>query len=442
MRTTTMNCVIAGRAARRALFSTSSSSATSLDSKWRDALSTKKPGELLVCRSVADMRALRRAMDELTLKRDGRWARVGFVPTMGALHRGHLVLVDEARRRGGSDAQEPSSPPSPSSPSAAPADFVVASIFVNPTQFAPHEDLGKYPRTWDADTAALRTVGADAVFAPTASDMYPPESAPFRTFVNVSGVDTTTPEGSARPGFFRGVATVVTKLLNIVAPTHACFGQKDGIQCIVVRQGARDLNVPVRIDVIPTLRDPDGLAMSSRNVYLTPVQRAAAPAIYAGLVEARAAFEASADGKAWLAEVQARAGSRRAGGAGAPAGVSAEVQAQLAAVAAKGDGAAGGGVAATFATAPKEPLEPALQKAADTFVRVLRERGRGEFGELQYVTFSDAATGSPIARLSESTARNGAVMLSVAVKIGATRLLDNHMFVGTPADLGMPAGMA
>lgn len=224
----------------------------------------------LVARTVEDMRAIRRAMDLLSIGRTGRHPAVGFVPTMGALHAGHLALCARARQR---------------SAGAAPADFVVASVFVNPTQFAPHEDLGSYPRTWDTDLAQLDAEGVDVVFHPVAQEMYPP-AAPHRTFVDLAGFDAGTPEGGARPGFFRGVATVVTKLLAIVEPTHACFGQKDGMQCIAVRQLVRDLNLGSDIDILPTQRAADGLALSSRNAYLSPEERRAAPAIYAALQRA------------------------------------------------------------------------------------------------------------------------------------------------------------
>lgn len=404
-----------GRSARNASSATAVTSAAS----WADALINKQKGELLVCRTLADMRAVRQAMDALAYDNMHRPATVGFVPTMGALHEGHLGLVDRARAN--------------SVVGTGRADFVISSIFVNPTQFAPHEDLSKYPRTWETDVAKLKARGVDVVFAPLATEMYPPGS-PYRSFVTLTDVDAATPEGSARPGFFRGVATVVSKLFNIVQPTHACFGQKDGVQCIVVRQMVRDMNLPVSVDVAPTARDADGLAMSSRNVYLSHDQRAAAPAIYKALSLARATYLASPEGRAWTAEVA----SRQSAGPAAIDPRHAETIAQQAAVAA---GRAGVAAAAGGATSPRQPLEPVLSKITNLVCDVINKDGNGLFGDIQYVTFSDALTGAPLAKASDSLARNGAVMLSVAAKIGATRLLDNVMLVGTEADLGMPVTM-
>jgi pantoate--beta-alanine ligase len=184
---------------------------------------------------------------------DGR--TVGFVPTMGALHPGHAALIRAAREATG---------------------FVVVSVFVNPTQFGPTEDYDRYPRALDADRAVCADAGADLVFAPTAAEMYPADAV---TFVEVTKLDAVL-EGPARPGHFRGVCTVVLKLFNIVQPDLAVFGQKDAQQARIVRQMVRDLNVRVQIDVHPTVREPEGLAMSSRNRYLTPDQRAVAPGIY------------------------------------------------------------------------------------------------------------------------------------------------------------------
>jgi pantoate--beta-alanine ligase len=187
---------------------------------------------------------------------------VGFVPTMGALHEGHAALVRAARRGTG---------------------FVVVSVFVNPTQFGPQEDFARYPRTPDADRAVCGDAGADLVFAPPVEEMYPEGSA---TFVEVTGLQDVL-EGASRPGHFRGVCTVVLKLFNIVQPDVAYFGQKDAQQARIVRQMVRDLNVPVEVRVEPTVREPDGLAMSSRNRYLSAGERAAAPRIYAALREVR-----------------------------------------------------------------------------------------------------------------------------------------------------------
>jgi len=194
---------------------------------------------------------------------------VGLVPTMGALHEGHLSLVDVAKGEN---------------------DVVAASIFVNPKQFSAHEDLGSYPRTLDADVAALASRGAHYVFAPAADEMYPPgRPALLSPFIDLEGVDVTTAEGSARPQFFRGVATVVAKLLNITQPRTVYFGQKDGMQCVVVRRLIEDLNFPTRLVVAPTVRETDGLAMSSRNTYLAPPERAAAPIVFAALQSVAAA---------------------------------------------------------------------------------------------------------------------------------------------------------
>jgi pantoate--beta-alanine ligase len=195
-----------------------------------------------------------------------RGLTVGFVPTMGALHTGHAALIKAARAGTG---------------------FVVVSIFVNPTQFGPSEDYAKYPRTLDADRAVCAEAGADLVFAPTAEELYPTRSV---TFVEVTELDRELC-GPRRPGHFRGVCTVVAKLFNIVQPDIAYFGQKDAQQARIIRQMVRDLNVPVEIRVEPTVREPDGLAMSSRNRYLSPADRAAAAGIYMALsaVKARAA---------------------------------------------------------------------------------------------------------------------------------------------------------
>ncbi len=191
---------------------------------------------------------------------------LGLVPTMGYLHEGHLQLVRRAR---------------------AECEAVAVSIFVNPTQFGPHEDFERYPRDLNRDLDLLAREGVDLVFAPSVEEMYP---APYSTYIIVEDV-TDVLEGAARPGHFRGVATVVCKLLNIAQPTRAYFGQKDAQQTVVVRRMVRDLNIPTEIVVVPTQREPDGLAMSSRNVYLTPEQRAVAPTIYRALEAARAAYE-------------------------------------------------------------------------------------------------------------------------------------------------------
>lgn len=201
-----------------------------------------------------------------------RWRRCGetvaLVPTMGALHDGHLALVRGARQA---------------------ADRVCVSIFVNPAQFAPHEDLATYPRDEAGDAARLAAIGCDLIYAPTAGEMYPPA---FSTTVSVSGL-TEGLCGAVRPHFFRGVATVVSKLLIQVGPDVAMFGEKDYQQLKVVERLSRDLDLGVRILPIQTVREPDGLAMSSRNAYLKGNERAVAPLLHATLQGA--ADEAAAD---------------------------------------------------------------------------------------------------------------------------------------------------
>jgi pantoate--beta-alanine ligase len=178
--------------------------------------------------------------------REGK--RVGFVPTMGALHLGHLSLVRAAREQ---------------------TDIVVTSIFVNPTQFGPTEDFSKYPRTFEKDSAMLAAEKTDYIFSPSVEEMYPKDAT---TWVDVEGLSGKL-DGRSRPGHFRGVTTVVSKLFNIVQPDMAFFGQKDAAQVAVIRKMARDLNFGVQIVVCPIIRESDGLAMSSRNAYLTPEQR-------------------------------------------------------------------------------------------------------------------------------------------------------------------------
>jgi len=191
---------------------------------------------------------------------------VGFVPTMGYLHDGHLSLVRCARRDNAS---------------------VAASIFVNPTQFGPNEDLENYPRDLARDLALLEAEGVDLVWTPTPEVMYPPG---FQTWVEVTEI-TQLLEGARRPGHFRGVTTVVAKLFNGVQPQRAYFGQKDAQQARVIQQMVRDLNYPIEIVVCPIAREPDGLAMSSRNTYLNPAQRKAATVLSRALNAAKAAFQ-------------------------------------------------------------------------------------------------------------------------------------------------------
>jgi pantoate--beta-alanine ligase len=187
---------------------------------------------------------------------------VGLIPTMGALHEGHLALVKRAKRE---------------------CSHVIASIFVNPKQFGPNEDLAKYPRTFGADAEKLAAAGVDAIFAPEPSDVYPHG---FRTYVNVEGLSDRL-EGRSRPGHFRGVATVVLKLFEIVQPDFAYFGRKDAQQVRIISQMTRDLNLNTGIVVCPIIRESDGLALSSRNAYLTPDERAAATVLHRALTAAR-----------------------------------------------------------------------------------------------------------------------------------------------------------
>jgi pantoate--beta-alanine ligase len=189
----------------------------------------------------------------------------GFVPTMGALHEGHLSLVRAAL----AETQQ-----------------VIASIFVNPAQFGPNEDFQKYPRAFDSDCEKLERAGVDYLFAPDAAEIYPPG---FRTWVNVEGLSERL-EGRSRPGHFRGVATVVLKLLEIIQPQKAYFGRKDAQQARILRQMARDLHLDAEIITCPIVREADGLAMSSRNAYLSPAERRAATILFRALDGARASI--------------------------------------------------------------------------------------------------------------------------------------------------------
>jgi pantoate--beta-alanine ligase len=198
----------------------------------------------------------------------GEKHQIGFVPTMGALHEGHLALARRARAEN---------------------EKFVASIFVNPLQFRPNEDLAKYPRPFERDCELLEDAGCDLLFAPKPEVMYGKEGE-SRTFVEVEGVSALW-EGAARPGHFRGVATVVAKLFNIVLPHRSYFGEKDFQQLQVLRRMTSDLNFPTEIVACSTVREEDGLALSSRNVYLDGVERAAAPAIYRALCTARDAVQ-------------------------------------------------------------------------------------------------------------------------------------------------------
>jgi pantoate--beta-alanine ligase len=222
-----------------------------------------------VATAVRDLRlAVREARARAARSRAARpRAPVGLVPTMGALHEGHLSLIRRAR---------------------AECAFVVVSLFVNPTQFAPSEDLARYPRDFEADRAAAEAAGAGLLFAPPVEEVYPEG---FSTHVTVEGL-TARLEGASRPAHFQGVTTVVAKLFNMAQPDRAYFGEKDYQQLQVVRRMTRDLDLSVEIVPCPTVREPDGLALSSRNRYLAPEERQAALSLFRGLAAARERFEA------------------------------------------------------------------------------------------------------------------------------------------------------
>ena len=272
---------------------------------------------------VATVEDFRRAKSALP----GTW---GFVPTMGYLHEGHLSLVRRARAEN---------------------DRVAVSIFVNPTQFGPSEDLAAYPRDLERDLKLIEPIGVDLVFHPAPDVMYPPG---FQTYVSVEAV-TKTLEGAARPGHFRGVATVVTKLLNIVQADRAYFGQKDAQQVVVIRRMAADLDIPIRVVVCPTVREPDGLAMSSRNTYLDAPQRSAAIVLFRALSAAKARCDAGER------DAEAIRGAMRA-------------------------------------TLEQKPL-----------------------ASTEYVSAADPLTLQELARVEDD------VLLSLAVRIGRTRLIDNFL---------------
>lgn len=204
-----------------------------------------------ICRTLEEIRAL-------TSKARGEGKTVGLVPTMGYFHEGHLNLMREAKKK---------------------CDVVVVSLFVNPLQFGPKEDLGVYPRDFERDCSMAMSVGVDAVFAPGNDDMYPKG---YNSFVEVTGI-TDKLCGLSRPSHFRGVTTVVAKLFNIVRPNQAFFGQKDAQQVLVIEKMVRDLNMGLEIITVPIVREVDGLAMSSRNVYLNAEQRQVAPVLYQSL---------------------------------------------------------------------------------------------------------------------------------------------------------------
>jgi len=205
-----------------------------------------------VIKTIAEIKVLRQKLS----------GTVGFVPTMGYLHEGHLALVKQARMDNST---------------------VIVSIYVNPAQFGPREDFGAYPRELNRDLELLRGEGVDIVFIPSDDEMYPPE---FSSWVDVEKV-TERLEGASRPGHFRGVATVVAKLFNIVQPSRAYFGQRDAQQVMVIKRMVADLNMGMEIVIVPTVRESDGLAMSSRNIYLSPGERQAATILFKALTLAR-----------------------------------------------------------------------------------------------------------------------------------------------------------
>ncbi len=211
-----------------------------------------------ICQTIAEMRS-----DQGARAKTGRF---GFVPTMGALHEGHLSLVRAAKKQ---------------------SEVVAASIFVNPTQFGPNEDFAKYPRTFERDCELLKNEGVDFLFAPSAEEMYPKGAV---TWVTVEGLSDKLC-GRSRPGHFRGVTTVVSKLFHIVEPDIAFFGQKDAVQLVLIRRMVRDLNMPVEIVGCPIVREADGLAMSSRNAYLSPEERKSATVLNRTLKEIRKHFD-------------------------------------------------------------------------------------------------------------------------------------------------------
>lgn len=224
----------------------------------------------LIFRDKASLKAWRAKLTDGT--------RLGLVPTMGALHEGHMSLMALAR---------------------ADADLVIASIFVNPLQFGPNEDLSRYPRPIEADIAKLEAAGVDALFLPGVEDMYPEGASTLVEETMVSGPLC----GATRPGHFRGVTTVVLKLFNLVQPHVALFGQKDAQQCAVIERMVRDLDVPVEIRRGPIVREADGLALSSRNVYLSADDRAAAPLIHKSLRAVAAAHAAGEHDAEKLAQI-------------------------------------------------------------------------------------------------------------------------------------------
>lgn len=278
---------------------------------------------MMIVTSMEELRSARLLLDPL----------VGLVPTMGYLHEGHVSLARRAREE---------------------CKSVVVSIFVNPTQFGPTEDLAKYPRNLERDLHLLEAAGVNLVWTPTPEVMYPPG---YNTWVDVEGL-TKPLEGAARPGHFRGVTTVVSKLFNAVQPHKAYFGQKDAQQAAVIRKMARDLNFPLDVVVCPTVREADGLAMSSRNTYLSPEERISATVLFRALSAAKTAYE--------------------------------------------------GG-----------------ERNAETLRKIMAETLAGEpRAQMQYVSVADYDT------LEELQTLTGKTLLSMAVYLGKTRLIDNFVLGG------------
>ncbi len=294
---------------------------------------------MIVISTIQKFRATKSALP-------GSW---GLVPTMGFLHAGHLSLVKRARAEN---------------------DHVAVSIFVNPTQFGPNEDLAAYPRDLDRDLSLLEPLGVDLVFNPTPEVMYPPN---YQTYVTVAEV-TKYLEGASRPDHFRGVATVVAKLFNIVGAERAYFGQKDAQQTVVIRRMVRDLNMPIEIIICPTQREADGLALSSRNTYLDAEHRRAAPVLYRALCAAKETFDrGERDGN------QLRAIMRET--------IEAEPLAKLDYVS-----AADATTLQELALTPQSPLPTTTLRVPSS--------GEGEYG----------------------------VLLSMAVRVGKPRLIDNFLY--------------
>ena len=241
-------------------------------SKTKKKAKSKAPSKPL--KQIRTVREMKKYLKEMRSRR----RRVALVPTMGYLHEGHLLLVREARRL---------------------ASAVVVSIFVNPTQFGPNEDLDRYPRDMRGDLKKLRQEGVDVVFSPDASEIYPER---YQTYVDVTEV-TRDYCGTSRPSHFRGVATVVAKLFTIIRPDVAVFGEKDFQQLVVIRRMVKDLGLDVDVVGLPTVREEDGLAMSSRNAYLSPAQRQQATTIYRGLRKAKRLLDSGERDAAELAAI-------------------------------------------------------------------------------------------------------------------------------------------